>query len=229
LKKYLTIGGCILLVVIAAVSYGVVHFGNVQEDFWRNFVPSMLANVVGVGVGAIIGVPIGLAINHYITVFSGHQHLRQRIAEVRELLEQVRVELSAHHTRLTQLSAVFPIGVQATPITVAAQPTAPQASQNLRNLTAADVIPLMLTDAVGQQFLSNRSVLEIKETQILFHVSNYYTRVGDINRLLAWRSQDQAHPENWDGRISDMVFTLASTRAQLDHDIQQTLARLSNG
>jgi hypothetical protein len=228
LKTYIIIGICVLLLIVVAVIYGILHFANVQPEFWKNFVPGMLANIVGVSIGAIVGVPVGLAINHFVASFNEGQHHQRQAIEVRQLLEQVRTELSIHLTRLTTLSTLFPLGSVAQTAPVNISPATPTQQPMPRpQMGAADVIPLMLTDTSGQQLIGNRSVLEIGEMQVLFHVSNYYTRVSDINRLLSWRGQDQLHPETWDGKISDLAYTLSSTRAQLDYDIQQVLTTLS--
>jgi hypothetical protein len=228
LRTYIIIGIVVLLLIIAVVIYGIFHFGSVQPDFWKNFVPGMLANIVGVSIGAIVGVPVGLAINHYVASFTEQRHHRRQIIEVRQLLEQVKTELSIHLTRLTTLSTLFPLGSATQTSSVNISPATPtQQTMPRPQMGAADVIPLMLTDTSGQQLIGNRSVLEIGEMQVLFHVSSYYTRVSDINRLLSWRSQDQLHPETWDGKISDLAYTLSSTRAQLDYDIQQVLTKLS--
>jgi hypothetical protein len=209
------------------VAYGLYHFSS-QPDFWKNFVPSMLANIVGVGIGAIIGVPVGLGINHLVAKLGEERHHQHQVAEVRQLLEQVRTELSVHLTRLTQIAALFPLGeaslqapqIVPSPTMQSNPPTAPQ-------LLAADVIPLQIPETAGQQLIGNRSILEIGEMQALFHVSNYYARVSEMNRLIAWRAQDQMHPGGWDRKISDLAYSLSSTRAQLDYDLQQVIAKLN--
>jgi hypothetical protein len=218
LRAYVRIGIGILAVIIGLVVWGVMHYSGAQPDFWKNFVPGVLANIIGVGVGAIVGIPIGLAINHYVAAFGERQHHERQVVEVRSLLEQIRIELNVHFTSLAQISALSLSSKSGLQIpTTALTPL----------IAASEIGSLTLADASGQQFISNRSVLEIGEMQVLFHVSNYYTRLSDLNRLLAWRVQDQKNPETWDRKISDLAYTLSSMRAQLDYDIRQALTRLA--
>ena len=205
----------------------VVHYSGAQPDFSKNFIPGVLANVVGVGIGAIVGIPIGLAINQYFAVLGERQHHAQQAIEVRSLLEQIRIELSVHLTRLAQILALFPSsksGLQTSTLLFAQPELTPK--QATQPIPASEIGGLMLANASGQQFISNRSVLELGEMQMLLHVSTYYTRVSDLNRFLAWRVQDQQNPGTWDGKISDLGSTLSGMRAQLDYDIQQALTRL---
>jgi hypothetical protein len=151
-------------------------------------------------------------VNHYILRWSeGRQHRRQ-VQEVKALVEQVRRELSLHSTTLQFLAQTFYSGA---------------AGRTGASAFGSDAIAgLILQDLFGKQFISNRSVLDIGETLLLFQISNYYARVGDLNRLLNWRIQDIQHPEIWDRRIEGIVSIVSLARTQVDYEIEQAIQRL---
>jgi len=208
LTKYVVIS--VSVIVIVGMIYGVKHSANVQPDFWKSFVPGLWANIIGVSVAAIIGVPVGFAINHYVVRITERRHHDHQVAEVRQLLEQVRLELNLHFATLSRLSQSFTAIKTGTAVPL-----------------GVDVSTLVLQDIFGRQFIGNHSVLDIGESLALFHLSAYYARVEELNRLLAWRIQDTQHPETWDRRIADLTDSVSLARVQAEYETQQVVARLT--
>jgi len=207
LKKYLIAGA--FLVVIVVMVYAVRHYGEVLPDFWNNFIPGVLANITGVTIGAIVGIPVGFAINHYAATVAERRHHDRKVTEVRQLLEQVRLELNLHNATYPRLTQSFMNTKMGTA------------------LPAAEVSMLLLGTTFGRQLIGNRSVIDIGETLTLFEVSGYYGRVEELNRLLALRMQDTQHPENWDAQIANMANFVSFARNQADYEIQQAVERLT--
>src|SRR5437667_8077913 len=140
------------------MAYGVKHSADTVPDFWQSFLPGVWANIVGVSVAAIIGVPIGFLINHYVVTITERRHHTRQVAEVRELLEQVRLELNLHLGTLSRLGKLF---------------TATNTGTAIAQPLGADVSMLVLQNVFGRQLLGNRSVLDIGESLVLFQVGNY--------------------------------------------------------
>jgi len=213
LRNYVIIGGSILLIAIVGVFYGMRYSAHAVPDFWRNFTPNLWANIIGVSAAAVIGVPVGLAINHYVVRITEQRHHRRQIEEVRQLLEQVRFELNLHFVTLARLSQIF---------------TTVRTETEKALTLGADISTLVLQDQIGRQFMSNHSVLDVGESLVLLQVSIYYARIGDLNRLLTFRIQAPTPgAENWDPKIADMTDAVASARVQADYEIQQAVARLT--
>lgn len=207
-----------MLLLLGGVVYGVRHSAEAQPDFWRSFIPGLWANIIGVSIGAIVGVPVGFGINHYVVRITERRHHERQVSEVRQLLEQVKNELNLHLALLPRLTSIFSVVAQS-------PTTAVQAGQQ-PSILGESISSLMLQDTFGKQFMGNRSVLDAGETLVLFQVSSYYTRVWDLNRLLAFRIQD-ARPETRDRKIGETAYTVSTARIQVEYEIQQTLTRLS--
>lgn len=195
--------------------FGVAHFFNqsaaAYPEFWKSFVPSVWANIIGVGLAAIVGIPIGFLINHFVARASEHRHFQQQVDEVRQLLEQVKNELTGHFQTLFQINQAF----------------APQAGGTAKSL-AVDISTLRLPDIVGTRFLTSPSVLSIHEALLLFRISGYYGRVAELNRLLNARTQS-AQPETWDQSIARLSYSMSLERGDLEYETQQVTARLTGG
>jgi len=177
-------------------------------EFWKSFVPSVWANIIGVGLAAIIGIPIGFVINHFVAKAGEHRHFKQQVNEVRQLLEQVRNELTGHFQTLFQITQAF----------------TPQAG-TAKSL-AIDISTLRLPDAFGTRFLAHPSVLSIKEGLLLSRVSGYYGHVAELNRLLSARIQSM-QPETWDQSIARLSYSMSLERGDLEYEVQQIITRLT--
>lgn len=213
MNRYVVVSICVLAVVLVA-AYGVHSSAKSNPDFWKSFVPNLWANVIGVSVAATIGIPIGFAINHYFITITEHRHHGRQIEEVRQLLEQVKLELDLHSATLFRLRQIF-TGVAAATTFTLASPTA-----------AMDVSILVLQEVFGKQLIGNHSVLEIGESLILFQIGSYYERVGELNRHITWRIQDTQQPERWDTRIAALTDSVSLSRIQTEYEIQQAVIRL---
>jgi hypothetical protein len=218
LKKYF-IGGAAVLVVMAATFCGVRIAASADPSgFWKSFAPSLLANIIGVSIAAIVGIPAGIMINQFMARITTHRHYRHQVSEVRELLRQVKIELDMHGTPLFRITQGF-TSFQAS---IAAQPTQLTVSRVI------DVTAMMLRDSSGQMFIkSSPSVLSIDESVILFRVTSYYSRVTELNNLLTWRGQSPQPPALWDRRIEELGNAIGFDRLQLDYEVQQVVARLT--
>jgi hypothetical protein len=75
--------------------------------------------------------------------------------------------------------------------------------------------------------MGNRTILEIGESLVLFQISIYYARIGDLNRFLNYRVQDIQHPEIWDKLIENILPVVSTAYQQVDSEIQQALERLA--
>jgi hypothetical protein len=201
-----------IALIIVGTIYGVRVSAATQSDFWGNFVPGVWANIIGVSIAAVIGVPVGFAINHYVVTLTERRHRRQQVDGVRGLLEQVLFELNLHSATLSRLAQNF------------ANTTTGGTSITL----GIDVSTLVLQDMFGLQLIGNHDVLAIGESLVLFQVSSYYARVGELNRLLTFRIQDP-QPDKWDRKIADITYSVSFARGTVEYEIQRAVTRLAAG
>ncbi len=219
--------GIALIGLVCGVSVVLVfrHSAIVYSGFWAAFVPSAWANVIGVTVAAVIGIPIGFAINHYFLGLAEQQKRRQQVLKVRNLLQLVGQEVSVHSGSLQALGQLFPpeggrIGTQPR----VQQPRAGQTP--LAAIHPATVARLLLQDMFGRQFLEDRSAFEVGESLISFEVANYYVRVGELNRLLELRTQQAQQPDIWDRSIQNVVQSVWIAQQQVGFEIKHAIDRL---
>jgi len=160
--------------------------------------------MIGVSLGAVIGIPVGLAINHYFLTISETRTRRERVGQARDMLQHVQREVNSHLPILQRLGQLFPATLdQAVPI---AQGTL------IPRVTAEQVASLLLPDAAGRRALSDRLLFEVEESLVCFEVSNYYARVSELNRLLNFRIQygERERPGTWDRSIQGLVQTVTA-------------------
>lgn len=223
-RRFLWIGlsGLALIIVIVV---GLTHSASIYTGFWASFVPDLWANVIGVSLGAIIGIPVGLAINHFFLTITEKRTRRQRSSEARDLLQHVQREVNSHLPTLQRLGQLFPATLDQ--MTTSAQSTATQIAQV--PVSPEVVASLLLPDASGRRALSDRILFEVGESLTCFEVSNYYARVGELNRLLNFRIQygERERPGTWDRAIHGLVQTVWIAQQQVGLEIEHAVARLS--
>lgn len=204
----------VFLVLALLVSYGVWRSSIRFPDFWHAFEPNLWSNIIGVSVAAIIGIPMGYAINHYFFKLSEQQHSRHQINKVRDLLQLVAQEVNLHSGSFQALGQLFP-------------PEGTQSSTQLQPINPATIAGYLLKDMFGRQFLKDQSAFDIGESLICFEVGNYYTRVGELNHLLELRIKDTQQPEVWDRSIRNVVQSVWIAQQQVGFEITQAIDRLS--
>jgi hypothetical protein len=220
LRNSLIVAAVLILLMIIAIFLGVKYSAESWNDFWKTFMPSLLANAIGVSVAVIAGIPVGFMINHLVAGHAETRRVHRQIGEVRELLEQVRMELSLHATPLIRITQSFSNIKAAT--TNNLQPTAPTATPS-----AVDFSQMMLRDVAGKMFIENPNVISVGESSLLFRVGSYYSRAAELSNLLTWRIQSPKSPESWDRRIEDLGNSLGLDRLHLDYEVQQAVTRLT--
>lgn len=94
--------------ILAVALYGLMRSAATYSGFWSAFMPSVWANLIGVSVAAIIGIPIGILINQYFLGLAVEESRRKKVAQVRDLLELVRQEVDLHSGQLQRLGQFFP-------------------------------------------------------------------------------------------------------------------------
>ena len=203
----------VFLSLVVLVSLGVWRSANRLPDFWGAFEPSLWANVIGVSVAAIVGIPIGYAINHYFLKLSEQQNHRKMVIKVRDLLRTVGEEVNLHSGNFQSLGQLFP------------PEGSPSGTPQQNSATIASYI---LRDMFGRQFMADRSGFDVGEPLIFFQVGNYYTRVGELNHLLERRIQDTQQPEVWDRSIRNAIQSTWIAQQQVGLEIQHAIERLDN-
>jgi len=195
---------CGLILIAAVIVLGMRYSAQTYGGFWISFIPNLWANMIGVSLGAVIGIPVGLAINHYFLTISETRTRRERVGQARDMLQHVQREVNSHLPILQRLGQLFPATLdQAVPI---AQGTL------IPRVTAEQVASLLLPDAAGRRALSDRLLFEVEESLVCFEVSNYYARVSELNRLLNFRIQygERERPGTWDRSIQGLVQTVTA-------------------
>jgi len=216
LKKLLIIAGSCLLVAI--VVFGTHYSARADASFWKDFLPNLWANIIGVSVGAIVGIPVGLMINHLIERATESRLRSQQVSEVRQLLEQVRIELNTHSTLLFVIAQNF----------MTPRPAA--GASGTVGAPTIDVSPMMLRVVSEEMCITNSSLLlRVGQSLILFRISAYYARVAELNTLLNWYRQNQTPLESRDRRIGELGNSIALDRPQLEYETQQTIQSLTQG
>lgn len=216
------LGGLALIVFLIVT--GMRYSDRTYPNFWISFIPNLWANLIGVSLGAVIGIPVGLAINHYfLSIAETHARL-QRMGQARDMLQHVQREVNSHLPILQSLGQLFPATVdQATPGTqgVATQTAQPRVAPEV-------VANLLLPEAAGRRALSDRILFEVQESLVCFEVSNYYARVGELNRLLNFRIQygERERPGTWDRSIQGLVQTVWIAQQQVGLEVEHAVERL---
>jgi hypothetical protein len=201
----------LLIVALLGLGGWLFHRQSQQPNFFEAFFPNLWANIIGVSIAAIIGVPTGILVNRYVhTAGERKQHQRQR-TEVAGLIERVSTEVSGHSTDLQYLVGLFTKGPQTT-------------SKSAGKLTPQALAGVVLQDVFGQQFLAAKSPLEAGESVLIFEVGNYYARVQELKGLLNLRMQDAAQPSVWDAPIENQARVLISQQAQMDFRLKKAVA-----
>jgi hypothetical protein len=215
--------GLIVVAVVGGMVFGFVHSASAGAAFWAAFVPSAWANVIGVTVAAVIGIPIGFAINHYVLRLAEERERRTRANQARELLQHVRAEVNPHSEKLLRLARLFSRGSPAPD-----QPLAPvPGSQTTGPSSSPEILAtLFLQDVIGRRAISDRNLFEVGESLAVFEIGNYYARVGELNRLLNFRIQYATHQGAWDREISGLLATLWVAQEQVKLEIDQAIERL---
>lgn len=198
------------LTLLGAVTYGVVQSASRLPGFWGAFEPSMWANVVGVSIAAVLGIPIGFAINHYFMGLAEQRNRGMKITKVLALLDLVRQEVAGHSGVIMELQSGIPRAG------VGDQPTASVVvGSNAR-----------FRDVFGRQLIQDRDPAEIGETLISFELANYYFKVAGLNRLLDLRATSSQQSGAWDGLITNELGSLWGVLQQVEFEIQQAIDRL---
>jgi hypothetical protein len=211
LKKYLIIG---ILVVTAGIIIGVWY--SVYADpagFWKSFRPNLLANVIGVSVAVIIGIPVGIMVNQFMM----RHHLQRDLTVVRDLLEEVKKEITGHANPLVRLISTF-VAMKFLSETTANTSTAATS----KGIPKIDMSSIVLVDVSGKMFVSNQTVIAVREIPLLIRISIYYSRVSELNNLL---KQSAGSP--LDMRIDELANSIELDRAQLVTEVEQAIRRLT--
>ena len=218
--------GLIVVVVIGGIALGFRHCALAYSGFWTAFVPSAWANVIGVSVAAVVGLPVGFAINHYVLKLAEQRRWSKQVAEVRDLLQHVKAEVSLHSGMLQQLGQVFPLKTEL--VTSGETPPPEKGSQTTQPISTPDIVAtLFLQDVHGRRAISDRNLAEIGESLVIFELSSYYARVGELNRLLSFRIQYSTHPGAWEREINSCVAMLWTGNAHVNLEIDQAIERLA--
>lgn len=214
----------LILALITAILIGLRHSATAYPDFWSSFVPNLWANVIGVSLGAMIGIPVGLTVNHFFLTLAENRAHRQRSSEARDLLQHVQREVDSHLLTLQSLVQWFP----ATLDQASAPPGRTQGTQTTQ-VTPDVIAGLSLQEISGRRALSDRVLFEVGESLVCFEVSNYYARVGELNRLLNFRIQygERERPGTWDRAIQGLIQTVWIARQQVGLEIEHAIDRLS--
>jgi hypothetical protein len=210
--------------LIVLIAVGLRFSASTYTGFWMSFVPNLWANVIGVSLGAVIGIPVGLGINHYFSVLAENRARRQRSSQARDLLQHVQREVNSHLPTLQRLGQLFP-ATSDQPTTV---PQATAAPITHPPVTPEIVASSFLQDASGRRALSDRILFEVGESLACFEVSNYYARVGELHRLLNYRIQygERERPGTWDRAIHGLVQTVWIAQQQVGLEIEHAIERL---
>ena len=210
------------LALTTLILVGLRHSANAYSEFWSSFVPHLWANVIGVSLGAMIGIPVGISVNHFFLTLAENRAHRQRCREARDLLQHVRQEVDSHLLTLPSLMQWFP----ATLDQASVPPGRTQGTQTTK--ASPEVIAsLSLQEISGRRALSDRVLFEVGESLVCFEVSNYYARVGELNRLLNFRIQyGEQRPGTWDRAIQGLVQTVWIARQQVGLEIEHAIGRL---
>jgi hypothetical protein len=215
----------IALLCILSMALGLWHSATTYSGFWAAFVPSAWANVIGVSVAAVVGIPIGFAINHYVLKLAEQRRWREQVAEVRGLLQHVKAEVDLHSGTLLQLGQVFPLKTESP--TSREIPPPDKGSQTTQPVSTPDIVAtLFLQEVHGRRAISDRNLAEIGESLVIFELGSYYARVGELNRLLSFRIQYSTHPGAWEREINSCVAMLWTGQAHVKLEIDQAIERL---
>ncbi len=213
------------LAFFGSLGWAFRHSAIKYSGFWDAFVPSAWANVIGVSVAAVVGIPIGFAINHYVLKLAEQRRWHEQVAEVRGLLQHVKAEVDLHSGTLLQLGQVFPLKTESA--TSREIPPPEKGSQTTQPIPTPDIVAtLFLQDVHGRRAISDRNLAEIGESLVIFELSSYYARVGELNRLLSFRIQYGTHPGAWEREINSSVSMLWTGQAHAKLEIDQAIERL---
>jgi hypothetical protein len=203
-----------ILVVTAGIIVGVWYGAYADPSgFWKSFRPSLLANIIGVSVAVIIGIPVGIMVNQFMM----RHHLQRDLTVVRDLLEEVKKEITAHANLLVRLLSTF-VGIKL----YVERPFTQSTASTPTPIPKIDLSSLMLSDVSGKVFIGNQIVIAVREIPLLIRLSIYYSHVTELNNLL---KQSAASP--LDVRIDELANSLELDRAVLVTEVEQAIRRLT--
>jgi hypothetical protein len=89
----------LLIVLVLGVGGWLFYRQSQQANFWNAFVPNLWANIIGVSIAAIVGIPTGIMVNSYVNSIAESKQRKSQRTEVIGLIERVSAEVSGHSTK----------------------------------------------------------------------------------------------------------------------------------
>jgi len=168
----------ILTLVVLGIGLwlGISAAAKADINFWKAFLPNLFSNVIGVSIGALVAVVSGLSLNKYYITRAENKRIAGKKATFLGLLEVLVPDLSNHETALSTLSLNCP-------------PLGGVIGQSSATTQPSPVYLAPLAVEYGGKFLTDQTAFEIMEAPIYLIVSNYFSKINELNDLIKRRNQ----------------------------------------
>ncbi len=175
-----------------------------------------MANIIGVSIGAVIGIPVGIAINHHMIALAERRSFQSELSGVKTLMLQLDVELKSHPLKLQRMTGFAQLYNN---------PQAPTVQTGAAPVGTIDVQGFFLQDSIGRQFLSSSEIARVGEQSVVPRVSSYYWSVENLNKLLQLYMQT-AGSQDVAKNIAVMAATVVNTPNEVGYELEEAIKRV---